>query len=395
MAMTLLFVVCNCGSNSNDDASQPAATDPDSGSNPSNPDTDGSVSDGPPAIQYIGRFDTRVPDAPICGWPGCRIIANFEGSEVSVSLTEMVEDWMIGTPSEWDYAIDGVWQPKLVMVVGQQTISLASNLGPGMHTVELYKRTEAQEGFTQFNGFDFGADGKLLPPPVRRTRAIEMIGDSMLTGFGDEGVGPDCPVSNQAAAWENFHISFGALLGDAFNADVYGTGYSGKGITQNIWRPDPWTMPLIYPLSNPIDEDAIFDFKDYSPDVLIIGIGGLDFAEGQPVDNGPATQEDFVAGYVAFLQTLRGHYPTAQFISIVGPGPDDGEPNPVRDSALLGISTAVEQQKASGDTRVQLFLPAETTPEETTGCEGHGNALLHQRMARELTPIVQAATGWQ
>ncbi|AKU94882.1 lipase/acylhydrolase, putative [Labilithrix luteola] len=362
---------------------------------PPSPDQD--ADDGPegPSIRYIGRFDTQEPDAPRCGWPGCRVIANFQGSEVSVTLTEHVDDWMVGGPSEWDYAIDGQWQPKLVLAIGQQKISLGTKLGPGQHTVELYKRSEAQTGVTEFDGFDFGTDGVLLSPPRRKKRTIEMVGDSMMTGFGVNGVGPDCPDSNQAAEWADFHISFGALLGQTFDADVYGTAYSGKGITKNIWRPDPWTMPLIFPLANPIDPHTPFDFKGYSPDILIVGIGGLDFAVGQPVDDGPAVLSDFIAGYLAFLGQLRKTYPNAQILCIIGPGIDDGEPNVIRDSVMAGVSGAVEGAKRNGDTKVSYFWPSNSQSiAEVSGCDGHGNPSFHQRVARELAPVVSALMGW-
>ena len=32
----------------------------------------------------MGRFDTADPAGPKCSWPGCRIIARFEGTRVSV-----------------------------------------------------------------------------------------------------------------------------------------------------------------------------------------------------------------------------------------------------------------------------------------------------------------------
>src|SRR5690242_11408783 len=48
---------------------------------------DGSVEpSGPPAIRFVGRFDERDNEGPLCGWPGCRIIARFEGTAISAKL---------------------------------------------------------------------------------------------------------------------------------------------------------------------------------------------------------------------------------------------------------------------------------------------------------------------
>src|SRR5688572_22650947 len=67
---------------------------------------DGSVEpSGPPAIRFVGRFDTRSTEGPTCAWPGCRIIARFEGTAISAKLEEIVESWMDGAPSEWDVVV--------------------------------------------------------------------------------------------------------------------------------------------------------------------------------------------------------------------------------------------------------------------------------------------------
>src|SRR5205823_5008659 len=83
---------------------------------------------GAPAVRFVGRFDTRDPAGPTCGWPGCRIIATFSGTAVTARLVEHVDDWMEGGPSEWDVAIDGALLPKLVLQLGQHDYVLASGL---------------------------------------------------------------------------------------------------------------------------------------------------------------------------------------------------------------------------------------------------------------------------
>lgn len=199
---------------------------------------------GPPRIDFIGRFDTREPASPTCGWPGCRIVARFEGTGVSARLEEITESWMEGGPSEWDVTIDGQLRPKLVMTAGTKDYVLATELPRGVHVVELYKRNEAQTGLTRFHGYDFG-DGTLLAPPGRHVRKIEIIGDSQPAAFGVDGVGqgPMCPGFTWAAQWQDFHKSFGARLGEGLSAEVSGTVYSGKGIVKNVWHPDKETMP--------------------------------------------------------------------------------------------------------------------------------------------------------
>lgn len=405
-----LFVACRTGKSTTNDVSpaQPGAASsgaptgaaaPPSSSGQSA--THGNVDDldaGPPRVQLIGRFDERDPAGPSCAWPGCRVIARFSGTSVAVRLRERDEAWMDGNPSQWDVAIDGQWRPKLVMPIdGDQTFELARDLPDGEHTVELYKRSEAQDGVTQFLGFDFGA-GTLLPPPLRSRRRIEIIGDSAAAGFGIEGVGlgPDCPGNDWSAEWENFHLSFGALLGQTFDAELAGTVYSGKGMAKNIWHPDKETMPVIYARANPNDPTSTWDYGKFVPDVVVMMIGGNDFAIGKPEDQGPATLGQFTDAYDDFVAGLREKYPRALVFLTASPSATDDNPpgRETRTNVLAGLQSVLARRHAAGDTQVYGFSPQLAPPEELRACNGHGTPEFHRRVADEIAVEVKRRTGW-
>ena len=359
------------------------------------------VDAGPPAVQLVGRFDTRDPAGPKCGWPGCRILARFEGPSVSVDLAENDEDWMDGAPSEWDVAVDGAWGDKIVTTPGVHTYPLASGLGPGPHQVELYKRTEAQNGVTQLRGFDFGG-GRLVEPPLRSTRRIEIIGDSVAAGFGIEGVGfpgNDCPGLDHSAGWQNFRKSFGALLGKRLDAEVHATVYSGKGLAKNIWRLDKETMPRIFSLANPVDFTSTYDFA-WKADVVVMMMGGNDFSEGQPDEsegNGPATPAEFLDAYRSFVETLRTHYPQAHVILAVSPSVSDERDElgrRPRTQITSATTTVALERQAVGDARISTFAPGIARAGELAGCNGHGTPAFHERLAEEMTVVVKEKTGW-
>lgn len=359
----------------------------------------GGAEPGPPAVQLVGRFDMRDPVGPICAWPGCRIVARFTGTQVSVWLREDVQVWMDGAPSEWDVAVDGAWQKKLVMPAmgGEQEYVIAAGLPDGTHVVELYKRSEAQDGATQFLAYDFGG-GKLLSPPARKERRIEIIGDSAASGYGVEGVGlgPDCPGPDHAARYQNFRQSMGARLGEMLDAEVAGTVHSGKGIVRNIWTADKETIPVLFPRANPADPTSTWDFSSFLPDVVVIMVGGNDFAIGQPADEGPATLAEFTAAYDAFVVSLRQKYPAAQIFLTVSPTVSDDEPagRSTRSNVIAGMNGVSRRRNDAGDAKVHAFEPGIATPVERTGCEGHGNPQFHDRVARELAAQIEAKAGW-
>ena len=138
---------------------------------------------GPPQVLFVGRFDTTDPAGPKATWPGSRIVTRFSGTSVSVKLSEYAEDWMDGAPSYWDVSIDHAPPTVIAMIADNHphVFELASNLSPGEHEVELYKRSEMQTGITQFLGFDFHG-GRSLPAPARA--AAPHRGDGRLLRHG-------------------------------------------------------------------------------------------------------------------------------------------------------------------------------------------------------------------
>jgi lysophospholipase L1-like esterase len=348
-------------------------------------------------VRFIGRFDKRDPAGPTCAWPGCRIIARFDGSEVKARLEEHVESWMQGGPSEWDVIVDGVLKPKLVLTLGAQDYVLATGLPKGPHTVELYKRSEAQNGYTKFLGYDF-AGGTLLPPPPPAAHRIELVGDSQPAGFGLEGVGfgPDCPGPDWAARWENFHKAMGALFAEMLNADLHGTVYSGKGLSRNVFRQDHETMPVMYGRANPLDPSSSFDLSSWVPEVYVLMMGGNDFTNGQGTDNGPAPLSDFTQATRDLVSKFRSRAPQAHVFLALSPSVSDALPpgNFSRTNVKTAFDTVANEHVTAGDTKVYSVAPPVASEIELAGCNGHGTPAYHKRLSQQLGTMIKEKTGW-
>lgn len=387
---------------------------PSEGPGPSSPSPDGSAAppdvsppgheDGgadaaveppePPSVRFVGRFDEREAAGPKCGWPGCRILANFRGDAVSVTLDEAE---MPDGPSEWDLAVDGEWKSKLVLQVGSHSYDLASGLSDGEHRVELYKRTESQTGVTQFLGFDFHG-GTLLSPPPRQKRRIEIVGDSDVAGYGYAGAsnGGVCDGQAWKAKYQDFHAAWGARVGQAFDAELSGTVFSGKGFYYNAWRPDTATMGVLYPRANPEDETSQFDFSKFVPDVIVVSLGGNDYNLGQPEDTGPAPLAGFTDKVRDLMTTMRGAYPTAHvFLMAYATLSDDDPPGrQKRTNVVTALTTVTNEYNARGDARVYFIAPPVANYTELTACDGHGGPEYHARIATFVQGEIAARTGW-
>lgn len=407
-----VLVLASCTSR-NDKPSNPSAGEPGPSATAEPPDSGGPPDDvapppskdaggeppaqdpGPPAIRTIGRFDETDPAGPKCGWPGCRVIANFEGTSVRTKLVEQAFDC---GPSEWDVAIDGQWQPKIVLHDGTNDLTLASDLPQGKHQVELYRRSEAQCGVTQFLGYDFGG-GTLLPPPLRKARKIEIIGDSDVSGFGYEGaVTGSCePGPVWAAHLENYRLAWGERLATKLDAEMNSVVFSGKGFYYNIWRPDTETIGILYPRANPIDDKSVFDLTKFTPDAVVVSIGGNDYNIGMPEDFGAAPLDKFTGKVREMTDMLRANYPATHiFLMAYAVLTDEYPPGRGRRTNVeTALKTVTSEHNTAGDARVYFVAPSQAVDTELTACDGHGGPEYHERIAVYMAEQILAKTGWK
>ncbi len=324
------------------------------------------------AVRFVGRMDFADPDSPRFSWSGSGAVARFVGDQVSVSLQDSGQNQF--TP-----VLDGQPLPKLVAKPGRATYVLARGLESGTHTIELYRRTEAHLGVTQFIGFDFGADGQLLAPPTAPERRIELVGDSISCGYGNEGTSASCPFSPDT---ENHYLTYGALAARELNAEISTIAWSGKGVVFNYGDDVDQPLPELYSLSIPTQPTAEWDFS-WQPHVVVINLGTNDFS----TDNDPSP-ELFRSSYVALLETIRARYPNAVIIGTLGTllGGED------LIAAQRGIQAAVQTRRNAGDQRVHAWeMQVENIGR---GCDYHPSLATHRAMADALKAELTRRLGW-
>lgn len=331
-----------------------------------------SSSGGDPAVRFVGRVDRSDAGGERFAWSGSGLVAAFEGTQVSVSLNDASEN-------QFTVVIDGQLQPKLVAQAGSHDYLLADSLAPGPHVVELYRRTEASFGVTQFLGLDFGADGALLEPPAAPGRLLEIVGDSITCGYGNEGTTPSCGFS---ADTENHYLTYGALAARELEADVSTVAWSGKGIIYNYGEDTTDPLPSLYGRTLPGDAASEYDFAQI-PDAVVINLGTNDFST-----DGDPTAEAFEAAYSNLLSRIRDHYPDAFVLCTVGPLLSGEDLN----AARAGISAAVAAREAQGDLRVKSWEM--NLSNDAPGCDWHPSLGTHQAMATALVGELRAELGW-
>lgn len=334
-----------------------------------------------PAVQFIGRFDaTRTKTA----WPGGRIVARFTGTTAKATLSQV--NGLSGGNSWLNVLVDGQVTKKVEVLGTSQKVTLAENLTPGIHVVELEKRTEPNVGTLVFEGFDFG-DGELLAPPPRKSRRIEFLSDSTIDGFGVDGVfGVTCN-DGAPVALANVRKSAAFVTASLLDAESHVIASSGRGIVRNETGAIGDTFPEVYVRTLPDIAGDTWDFSSWTPDAVVISLGGTDIGPGN-LPNG------FQSDYDALITSIRGRHPNAHiYMTIWSQIKDLGEGANYRTmlrTALDGIKTA-----HPNDPKLHVFAWNEADhARDETGCafhanEGHGIATAH-----ELAPVIASDLGW-
>jgi hypothetical protein len=387
----------------NPDARSDGQTNPDSATDAAldaDAKLDAEVDAGPAVVRFLGRFDMAAVGGPKVAWPGARIIARFNGTEVKATFADTMLFTDYGA-NRWEVFIDGASRTILQLGrPGPTTYTLATALVPGPHTVELYKLTEGSVGTTQFQGFDF-AGGVLLPPPLPKTRHLQFLADSSSNGYGVDGVEP-CDFT---AATQNERKSYPALLAQDLDADHHNLSASGKGITQNLFRPDPDVFPFIYQRVGISAFTAgqptkLWSAADYTPDVVWMALGGNDYGDDDDSNApDPPAAGVFQTKYDELVATVRTQHPNAHIFCSVAPSLSDAFPTGYNTytSVKTAAQSAVATRVGAGDTKIYFFEFTRSVfgaGGDTTACDGHVNIAKHRAMADEAKAVIKLKTGW-
>lgn len=328
-------------------------------------------------LQYTGRIDSSDPRAPVLSWPGTSVTANFTGTSLAIVLDDQ------HGKNFYNVFLDGDTERPIILQLekGKKSYLVANGLAPGRHRLLLTKRTEGEEGATVFRGLELDDKAGLSPPPPKPKRRIEFFGDSITSGMGNEA--PDDGEDHHGKDKNNYR-SYAAIAARQLGAEAHFTSQGGIGIMISWF---PFTMPDFYDqLSAVGDNDSRWDFKRWTPDVVVVNLMQNDSwligrdHKLQPEPN--AAQR--IAAYQAFVARVRSLYPKAYIVCALGSmdATKAGSPWPGY------VETAVKNLRTAGDARIDtVFFPF-------TGYGKHPRVAQHQANADMLTAFVHKRMGW-
>jgi lysophospholipase L1-like esterase len=336
------------------------------------PDAAGTV---PGGVRWLGRVDASNASAVKFAWSGTGLAATVNGTKISVRLqTEGPTTAALFLP-----IIDGTMRPRFLVPTGtMQTFVLADGLAAGDHVLELYRETEGMYGDTVFGGF---VDGMVKGAPAASGRFIEIIGDSISAGYGNLGNEVHPPWDNTctfSVDTESAYQAYGAILARSLNAEFSVIARSGWGVYRDLGGSTSGVLPSVYANTLGTTAGAEWDFKR-QPNAVVINLGTNDSGLGDP-------GQPYEDAYVAFLQTVRGHYPNAWIFLTIGPM--TGEP--MLSTMRTHLSNVITRMGDAKISSVDIAAQDSTS----TGCDYHPNVPEDNVMAGILAPALRAKLGW-
>lgn len=333
---------------------------------------DGDGDNAPPTatVHFIGRFDTRNTGEARHDWPATSIYATFDGTGISARID--------GSDNYFEVFIDGARSSTVHFVPASgggstaQTLTLASGLSNGRHTVQLFRRTESFNFPTSFMGFTV-TGGALVATPYPFQRRIEVIGDSITAGYGIDAPNSACTYTQATQDPTDTYI---AITARNLEAALSMVAYSGKGMYRDLDFDMTAPMPKLYDRTLFNDSALTWDATAYVPDVIVINLGTNDYGNGNP-------GQPFIDTYIDFLERLRGLYPQAEIFCAAG-GMQSS------DVYLAAVQAAVT---GSSDDRVH-FVRFAALQQADWICDAHPNKAWNAAQAVTLTAAIKTEMGW-
>jgi hypothetical protein len=346
-----------------------------------------------PNIQYAGQIDFSNPREPKFSAPGVTILARFRGTSVTVLLEDEFK-WGANR-NYFDVLIDDVVVLKLAPQKSVTRYLVAADFPDGEHTISLVKRTEASIGYAKFLGFEF--TGEILPAPAKPARRIEVIGDSISCGSGNEAVNesPQCSEDGWGQPYSNARLSFGSILARNINAECHLVAVSGIGLVRNYsFEFDKRPLPEVYDLLfAELFDSPRWNHTHFIPDAVVVALGSNDFSPGES-ERPLLSQEVFVRAYIELVQKLRGYYPEAHIFCVSSPMLHDGWPEATNQFATdqkQSITKVVDEFNKNGDAKIHKFFVKAING---TGCGTHPSVEQQADTADELKPFIATVMGW-
>jgi enterochelin esterase-like enzyme len=327
-------------------------------------------------LQYAGRIGHTASGTSELYWPGSSVKTRFIGTSLKASLNSQ------GRANYLNVIIDGDSVHLLQIDSIKKTYVLAEGLPEAEHTIEIYRRTDFNDGAISFHGFEYSPDAVVLPVPKQK-RLIEFYGNSITVGSAIE----DVEGNSGRGSLTNNYLSYGSLTARHFDAQYSCIARSGIGLMVSWSTP---IMPEIYDRLNPFDKESKWNFSQATPDIVVVNLMQNDAAlfEMPEYDQFKTRfgqkappPDTVVARYKQFIMLLRGKYPNAHIICALGSMGAVKEGSPWPGYIARAVSEMNDKKMYT------LVFPY-------INVDRHPNVAEHRKMADQLIKFIETHIKW-
>lgn len=326
-----------------------------------------------PRIRYFGRtyYDDRF-DACFFNWTNSGFIISFTGTRLSAVFFT-------------DQSLPDKNKPHIKVYVDdkeavEMTISkndrfiLAEDLDDGNHTVRIVKINESLLNKLSVRSLELNSGGIFNTPAPLPERRIEYIGDSITCGYGNI---PPYDFPELTASIQDGTRTYGYFISEYFKTDSRYICVSGAPVYRNylgnvgdFFKRYSW---------NDYNDDLLYDFAGWIPDLVIINLGTNDVGSG-------STYAEFISNGKKWIDFIRTNYPDAFIIWTYGV---------MNQQNIARIREIVTYYNDHGDSKVYFHeLAPMDTVTDGTGSGGHPTYKTHRKMADGLIPVIKDKMNW-
>lgn len=357
-------------------------------------------------MKIMGRT-TQVGDVLYLGFSASYLEFETVADRISVTMctdAEPQEESLLGWFAVY---LDDEKQPAVrkALTRPEETFVIFEEEQARRVKLRLVKMSEAAFGLVGVKEFEIGCGSSAAEKTQRaaegdacvtktpdRPHRMEIIGDSITCGYGNEGVlNRDTFTTTQ----ENPEEAYAVLTANALNADYQLVSWSGIGVITN-WIPEDVNEPLeeilmpeLYPyrdrrlcekLGLPLER---WDSAQYVPELIVLHLGTNDDSYVRKI---PERQAYFAEKYYAFLEQIHKQNPQAAILCTLG---------------VMGQNLCEEEQrqtvrfaKEHPGVRIGYLVLPEQDEADGIGADCHPSKRTHQKTAEILTQKVKEFMGW-
>lgn len=320
--------------------------------------------------RLMGRFDVSNPGIPVAAWVNSAIFLSFEGKEITMTAESFAGLEGLNRNNYFEIVLDGIAVNWFEMELGKKDYILESDLDPGVHTIEIHKRTELFYGKVAFYGFSLPKGGKFYEPPKAKNLRLEYFGDSITNGCG---IGHPHEVAS-APHQDDGYMSYVGISARLLQAEYHTIAFSGIGVLQDAAGNINGLPAHFYGIHGA--KTPAWNFSNYTADGVIINLGQNDYTTS-------INEEDYINAYIEFINMIFSKYPNAYIFCCVG----------TMNNKCLN---AVERVVANFNGKKVYFVDLGLIVPEVEGLGGvfHPGYQTHYRMGVDLANYISGVTNW-